>query len=180
MVSSMDAMTKYSMEADKYRAAYIPPSSLAMSMYTDPKYLDSSPKSYLERGWNLDSAKMYLEQSKFYIDQKSSALSDFNRSYELNKLDEDSTSPSGATTRSPTAESPDLNKQQIERADQGDSSSATSTPSAWSPGSSLSSYYSATTAQSGGILPPQIGQYPSYQSAPPSIPGEFRRPLVIL
>lgn len=178
MVSSMDAMTKYSMEADKYRAAYIPPSSLAMSMYTDPKYLDSSPKSYLERGWNLDSAKMYLEQSKFYMDQKSSAsaLSDFNRSssYEANKLDEDS-SPSAATTRSPTAESPDINKQQIERADQ-DSSSATSTPSAWSPGSSLSSYYSATSAQTGGILPPQIGQYPSYQGAP----GEFRRPLVIL
>lgn len=179
MVSSMDAMTKYSMEADKYRAAYIPPSSLAMSMYSDPKYLDSSPKSYLERSWNLDSAKMYLEQSKFYMDQKSSAaLNDLNRSYEANKLDEDS-SPSAATTRSPTAESPDLNRQQIERADQ-DSSSATSTPSAWSPGSSLSSYYSATTAQSGGILPPQMGQYPSYQTAPSSIPGEFRRPVVIL
>lgn len=66
----MDAM-KYSMEADKYRSPYMPPSSLAMSMYSDPKYMDSSSKSYLERGY-LDSTsaltKAYFESSKMYMD----------------------------------------------------------------------------------------------------------------
>ncbi|XP_008210134.1 transcription factor SOX-1 [Nasonia vitripennis] len=129
VVSSMDAM-KYSMEADKYRAAYMPPSTLAMSMYPDTKYLDSSSKSYLDRSY-LDSAKAYLEQSKLYMDhqqqqqqqqhqqqqqqqqqqQKSSALADYNRhsSYEPNKLYEES-SPGGgggSLSRSPAADSPD-------------------------------------------------------------------------
>lgn len=69
----MDAM-KYSMEADKYRSAYMPPSSLAMSaMYSDPKYMDTTSKSYLERGY-LDSTsaltKAYFESSKMYMDGK--------------------------------------------------------------------------------------------------------------
>ena len=88
----MDAM-KYSMEADKYRAAYMPPSTLTMSMYSDPKYLDSSPKSYLDRSY-LDSAtKAYFEQSKLYMDQKP-AIADYNRpTYEHNNKLYDESSP---------------------------------------------------------------------------------------
>lgn len=68
----MDAM-KYSMEADKYRSAYsMPPSTLAMSMYSaDPKYMDSTAKSYMERGY-LDPTsaltKAYFESSKMYME----------------------------------------------------------------------------------------------------------------
>lgn len=154
---------KYSMEADKYRAAYMPPSSLAMSMYSDPKYLDSSPKySY------LDSAKAYqalAEQSKLYMDQQQKQQQqhqqqqqqqqpDYNRSsYEPNKLYDDS-SPG----RSPAADSPD-NQQQPKN------ESSTSSPSP-----SLSSYYPQLQA-------PQMGQYPGYQAA-----GNegFRRPLAVI
>ncbi|XP_012278827.1 transcription factor Sox-19b [Orussus abietinus] len=179
VVSSMDAM-KYSMEADKYRAAYMPPSTLAMSMYSDPKYLDSSPKSYLDRSY-LDSAKAYFEQSKLYMDQKPSISADYGRpSYEPNKLYEES-SPGGgggAPTRSPAAESPDASKQ-AERTEQGSSSaSSTSTSSAASPGVSLPTYYPGPV-QASGLLAPQMGQYPGYQTAP--APGnEFRRPLTVI
>lgn len=77
VVSSMDAM-KYSMEADKYRSAYsMPPSTLAMSMYSaDPKYMDSSAKSYMERGY-LDPTsaltKAYFESSKMYMESGAAA-----------------------------------------------------------------------------------------------------------
>lgn len=73
----MDAM-KYSMEADKYRSAYsMPPSTLAMSMYSaDPKYMDSSAKSYMERGY-LDPTsaltKAYFESSKMYMESGAAA-----------------------------------------------------------------------------------------------------------
>ncbi|XP_014205016.1 transcription factor SOX-2 [Copidosoma floridanum] len=120
VVSSMDAM-KYSMEADKYRAAYMPPSTLAMTaMYSDPKYLESSPKSYLDRSY-LDSAKAYIEQSKqLYMDHQqqqqkppASLLSDYSRhsgstGYEAGKLyDESSPTGGGSLSRSPAADSPD-------------------------------------------------------------------------
>nr|KAF7420178.1 hypothetical protein H0235_010475 [Vespula pensylvanica] len=191
VVSSMDAM-KYSMEADKYRAAYMPPSTLAMSMYSDPKYLDSSPKSYLDRSY-LDSAKAYFEQSKLYMDQKPS-ISDYNRpSYEPNKLYEESSpgsvtgggggggggSGAGGPTRSPAAESPDINKQH-ERTEQGSSSgSSTSTSSAASPGASLPTYYPGPV-QASGLLGPQMGQYSGYQTAPAPGNESFRRPLTVI
>lgn len=180
----MDAM-KYSMEADKYRAAYMPPSTLAMSMYPDPKYLDSPNKAYLDRTY-LD-AKAYFEQSqKLYMDQKPTI--EYNRpSYEPNKLYEES-SPSSVVggsgpARSPPAESPDTSKQH-ERTEQGSSSaSSTSTSSAASPGAPLSAYYPAPV-QASGLLGPQMGQYTpaaAYQMQPVSGGNEsFRRPLVIL
>lgn len=173
----MDAM-KYSMEAEKYRAAYMPPSTLAMSMYSDPKYLDSSPKPYLDRSY-LDSAKAYFEQSKLYMDQKQ-GITDYSRpSYEPNKLYEES-SP-GGPARSPAADSPDVMKQQhSERTDQHGSSSAssTSTSSAASPGASLPTYYPGSV-QAGGLLAPQMAQYGGYQS-PPTAGNEFRRPLTVI
>lgn len=180
----MDAM-KYSMEAtDKYRAAYMPPSSLAMSMYPDPKYLDSSPKTYLDRSY-LDSAKAYLEQSKFYMDQKPTIV-DYNRptSYELNKLYDES-SPNSAvggsgSARSPAAESPDTSKQH-ERAEQGSSSaSSTSTSSAASPGATALPTYYPGPVQTGALLTPQMGQYSGYQTAPAPGNESFRRPLAVL
>lgn len=188
VVSSMDAM-KYSMEADKYRTAYMPPSTLAMSMYSDPKYLDSSPKSYLDRNY-LDSAKAYFEQSKLYMDQKPS-LSDYNRpSYEPNKLYEESSpgsvtgaggggTASGGPTRSPAAESPDMSKQH-ERTEQGSSSgSSTSTSSAASPGASLPTYYPGPV-QASGLLGPQMSQYGGYQTAPTPGNESFRRPVTLI
>lgn len=178
----MDAM-KYSMEADKYRA-YMPPSTLAMSMYPDPKYLDSNPKAYLDRSYLVDSAKAYFEQSKLYMDQK--PIVDYNRpSYELNKLYEESSPTSmvggNGPARSPAAESPDANKQH-ERTEQASSSaSSTSTSSAASPGATLSAYYSAPV-QASGLLAPQMGQtqYGGYQTAPTSGNESFRRPLTVI
>lgn len=183
VVSSMDAM-KYSMEADKYRAAYMPPSTLTMSMYSDPKYLDSSPKSYLDRSY-LDSAtKAYFEQSKLYMDQKP-AIADYNRpTYEHNNKLYDESSPGsvvggGGPTRSPAAESPDVSKQH-ERTEQGSSSaSSTSTSSAASPGASLPAYYPGPV-QTGGILGPQMSQYSGYQTAPAPANESFRRPLTVI
>ncbi|XP_034230752.1 transcription factor Sox-21-B-like [Thrips palmi] len=82
-VVSIDAMAKYTLEAEKYRTQYLPPSSLAMYSTADstkygvdsgpggglpgqrpsPSYLDSTSaftKAYLE------SSKMYMEASKAY------------------------------------------------------------------------------------------------------------------
>lgn len=178
----MDAM-KYSMEADKYRAAYMPPSSLAMSMYPDPKYLDSSPKPYLDRTY-LDSAKAYFEQSKLYMDQKP-PLVDYNRpSYEPNKLYEESSPGSvvggSGPARSPAAESPDTSKQH-ERAEQASSSaSSTSTSSAASPGATLPAYYPGPVPTGGSLLGAQMGQYGGYQTAPAPGNESFRRPLTVI
>lgn len=178
VVSSMDAM-KYSMEADKYRAAYMPPSTLAMSMYPDPKYLDSNPKSYLDRSY-LDSAKAYFEQSKIYMDQKPT-IADYNRSsYEPNKLYEESSPGSvvGIPARSPAPDSPDTSKQH-ERTEQGSSSaSSTSTSSAASPGATLPAYYPGPV-QAGGLLGPQMSQYGGYQAPAPGNES-FRRPLTVI
>lgn len=180
----MDAM-KYSMEADKYRAAYMPPSTLAMSMYPDPKYLDSSnPKAYLDRNLTYLDAKAYFEQSKLYMDQKPT-IAEYNRPhYEPNKLYEESSPGSvvggSGPARSPPAESPDTSKQH-ERTEQGSSSaSSTSTSSAASPGATLPVSYYPGSVQAGGLLGPQMGQYGGYQMAPAPGNESFRRPLVIL
>lgn len=185
----MDAM-KYSMEADKYRAAYMPPSTLAMSMYPDPKYLDSSnPKAYLDRNLTYLDAKAYFEQSKLYMDQKPT-IAEYNRpSYEPNKLYEESSPGSviggSGPARSPPAESPDTSKQH-ERTEQGSSSaSSTSTSSAASPGATLQAYYPGSVqavqaVQASGLIP-QMSQYGGpYPIAPASGNESFRRPLVIL
>lgn len=173
----MDAM-KYSMvEAEKYRAAaYMPPSTLAMSMYPDPKSLDSSPK-YWDRGYL--EAKTYFEQSKLYMDQKS--MSDYNHpSYDTNKLYEDS-SPGGPTRSPPTADSPDVLKHHnaTDRTTEQHSSSAstTSTPTSSAASPSLPAYYPGSV-QATGLL---ASQYTGYQSTtttgnePP-----FRRPLTVI
>ena len=182
VVSSMDAM-KYSMEADKYRAAYMPPSTLAMSMYPDPKYLDSNPKTYLDRSY-LDSAKAYFEQSKLYMDQKPT-IADYNRSsyVESNKLYEEPSPGSvvgiSSVPRSPAPDSPDTSKQQ-ERTEQGSSSaSSTSTSSAASPGATLPAYYPGSV-QGGSLLAPQMAQYSGYQTAPAPGNESFRRPLTVI
>lgn len=65
-------MTKYSLEAEKYRSQYLPPSSLAMYS-ADSKYMDSSAG---QRPSYLDSTsaftKAYLESSKMYMEAAAS------------------------------------------------------------------------------------------------------------
>lgn len=134
----MDAM-KYSMEADKYRSAYMPPSTLAMSMYSDPKYMDSSSKSYLERGY-LDSTsaltKAYFESSKMYMDGKYN--SDTSRPYPLDigKMYSESQQVPGNLGSPRSADSPDVKANQ-ERHDAASSSSSTTTSSAGASPSAL-------------------------------------------
>ncbi|KAL0274211.1 UNVERIFIED_CONTAM: hypothetical protein PYX00_006688 [Menopon gallinae] len=181
VVSSMDAM-KYSMDADKYRSAYIPPSSLTMSMYSDPKYLDSTAKSYLDRGY-LDSTsaltKAYFENSKMYMDGKgyesgnppqhrSSPGYDVGKMYETN-----SRTP-------PVSDSPETNIKS-ERPDPSTSTStSTSTSSAAASPGGLPSYY----AQQSSHVPPGLipmTQYPQhYHQATASGGTEFRRPLTVI
>lgn len=185
VVSSMDAM-KYSMDAEKYRQAYMPPSSLAMSMYSDPKYMDSSSKSYLERGY-LDSTsaltKAYFESSKMYMDGK--YPTDTSRSYpslDIGKMY--SSEPSQQVPNnlgSPrSSDSPDT-KQNQERHEGGSSSSSTTTSSAGASPGSLPGYYPANgqIQQSNSVpslLPMQYSsQYPSQSPG-----GEFRRPLTVI
>ena len=180
---------KYSMEADKYRA-YMPPSTLTMSMYPDPKYLDSSPKTFLDRSY-LDSAtKAYLEQSsKFYMDQKQDYVRHTSASYEPNKIYESESSPGGAgsLSRSPAADSPDTlmgHKTQNstgpgESRSNDLSSSASSSASTSSPGTTLPPYYTPGAQGPASLLSPQMAQYASYQGAP--APGnEFRRPVTVI
>lgn len=180
----MDAM-KYSMEADKYRSPYMPPSTLAMSMYSDPKYMDSSSKSYLERGY-LDSTsaltKAYFESSKMYMDGKYNP--DSSRPYPLDigkMYSESSSQPLGGNLGSPrSADSPDVKNNQ-ER--QESSSSSTTTSSAGASPSAIPGYYPGTGVQQGsnsmppGLLP--MAQYASqYPTQTPG--GEFRRPLTVI
>ncbi|KAL1491684.1 hypothetical protein ABEB36_012244 [Hypothenemus hampei] len=202
VVTSMDAM-KYSMEADKYRSPYMPPSSLAMSMYSDPKYMDSNSKSYLERGY-LDSTsaltKAYFETSKMYMDGKYGSESprpysglDIGKMYESNNQQQQQQQPQQQLPGlgngnhlggSPRSESPSESKNTTqERLDGASSSSSTTTSSAGaSPGGLPPGYYSGGPMQQGNAVPPGLlpitqyaGQYPS------QTPGsEFRRPLTVI
>lgn len=205
VVSSMDAMKYASMEADKYRAAYIPPSNLAMSMYPDAKYLESSSKSYLDRSY-LDSAKAYFEQSKLYMDQKP----DFSRHPSANSVggydqpnklyDQPESSPGGANSlsRSPVTDSPDgmlqgppgSNKSQnshtpshneAQRAQDLVSSSGSSASTS-SPGATLPPYYQTSAQGPAGLLASSqmAAQYSSYQNAATGPGNEFRRPLTVI
>lgn len=172
---------KYSMEADKYRSAYMPPSSLAMSMYSDPKYLDSSAKTYLDRGY-LDSTsaltKAYFENSKMYIDSKNYSepgnpqQSRSSPAYDIGKLYE-------TNSRTPPAsESPDMNVKS-ERPDPSTSSSTSASSAAPSP-ASLPSYYSQQTGHGPpGLLP--MSQYSQHYHQPAGNgTAEFRRPLTVI
>lgn len=191
----MDAM-KYSME-EKYRSPYMPPSSLAMSMYSDPKYMDTSSKSYLERGY-LDSTsaltKAYFESSKMYMDGKYNP-DGARPSYPLDigKMYSDASPSIQQSLSSPrSSDSPDTKQQQQERQDGASSSSSTTTSSAGaSPGAgTLPGYYPSTSMQQSaaaaaaaaatmpsGLLP--MAQYASqYPAQAPG--GEFRRPLTVI
>lgn len=183
VVSSMDAM-KYSMEADKYRSAYMPPSTLAMSMYSDPKYMDSTSKSYLERGY-LDSTsaltKAYFESSKMYMDGKYNPESSRPYPLDIGKMYSESSQGMPGGHGSPrSADSPDVKNNQ-ER--QESSSSSTTTSSAGASPSAIPGYYPGGSMQQGsnsmppGLLP--MAQYASqYPTQTPG--GEFRRPLTVI
>ncbi|KAJ4435294.1 hypothetical protein ANN_17904 [Periplaneta americana] len=185
----MDAM-KYSMEADKYRSAYsMPPSTLAMSMYSaDPKYMDSTAKSYMERGY-LDPTsaltKAYFESSKMYMESGAAASrggydpADASQragaypALDISKMYADA-APAPPPSRTPT-DSPDVvgkgggvatgnGTSSGERQDVGASSSASSTSTssaAASPGG-LPSYYPGAVHQQG---PPMPGLIPMAQYA---------------
>lgn len=180
----MDAM-KYSMEADKYRSPYMPPSTLAMSMYSDPKYMDSSSKSYLERGY-LDSTaltKAYFESSKMYMDSKYNP--DPSRPYhslDIGKMYSDSSTPQQIPNLgSPrSSDSPSDVKHNQERHDGASSSSSTTTSSAGASPGGLAGYYPGPPMQQPsvpGLIP--MAQYASqYPSQSPG--GEFRRPLTVI
>ncbi|KAE8742473.1 hypothetical protein FOCC_FOCC012027, partial [Frankliniella occidentalis] len=78
VVSSIDAMAKYSLEAEKYRSQYLPSPSLAMySAQTSDssKYMDASPQRPSPSSY-LDSTsaftKAYLESSKMYMEAAAS------------------------------------------------------------------------------------------------------------
>ncbi|XP_067003970.1 transcription factor Sox-3 [Anabrus simplex] len=191
VVSSMDAM-KYSMEADKYRQAYMPPSSLTMSMYSaDPKYMDSTTKSYMERGY-LDPTsaltKAYFESSKMYMESRYDPEQQ-QRNYDLSKMYSDNPPPplpppsTSTSSRTPT-ESPDVTKgsqQQDMGAASSSSASSTSTSSAAaSPGAN---YYPGAPQSQGmpGLIP--MTQYSGHyhQGPAPTAGGsEFRRPLTVI
>lgn len=160
---------KYSMEAaDKYRP-YMPPSTLAMSMYSpDGKYLDTTAKSYgyLDPAFTkayFESSKLYMESSKMYNSERYSPL-------DLGKLYTNDGPPSHShrsTSRSPEGEP---TKQESSEP------SSTSSASSTSPGA-LPCYYQNPAS----LLP--INQYPQYQQASPTVPTsatEFRRPLTVI
>lgn len=189
VVSSMEA-TKYSID-DKYRSPYMPPSSLAMSMYSDPKYMDSSSKIYLERGY-LDSTsaltKAYFETSKAYMDGKYNTETT-RPSYpplDIGKMYSETSPSVQQSLGSPrSSDSPDT-KQQHERQDGASSSSSTTTSSAGaSPGAgTLPGYYPSTTMQQSAAASMPSGLLPMAQYAsqyPAQAPGsEFRRPLTVI
>lgn len=174
---------KYSMEADKYRSAYMPPSTLAMSMYSDPKYMDTCPKSYLERGY-LDSTsaltKAYFESSKIYMDGKYNTDNSRSYSLDISKIySEATTAVTGSLSSSRSVDSPEV-KNGSERPDGASSASSTTTSSAGTSPGSVQGYYPSTVQQNGavpGLLP--MTQYASqYPTQGPN--GEFRRPLTVI
>lgn len=178
---------KYSMEADKYRSAYMPPSTLAMSMYSDSKYMDSPSKSYLERGY-LDSTsaltKAYFESSKMYMDankynpdsSRSYPALDIGKMYSDHPQQQSHQMPLGSPRSS---DSPDASKRSQERLEGTSSSSSTTTSSAGASPGGLPGYYPSSTMQQGpaGLLPmaQYAGQYPTQTPG-----GEFRRPLTVI
>lgn len=174
VVSSMDAM-KYSMDAEKYRP-YMPPSSLAMGVYPDPKYLDSASKTpaygYLDPAFTkayFESSKMYMESSKAYNGDMSPrghgyAALDLGKAYQDNH-----SSASGLESHRSPAQTPE------ERQEREPEPSSASSTSSTSPGG-LPCYY-----QPSGILPMSQYPVPSYhQPSAPQPSSDFRRPLTVI
>ncbi|XP_045471124.1 transcription factor Sox-2-like [Harmonia axyridis] len=166
----MDPM-KYSMDADKFRAPFMPPSSLAMSMYSE-----SPSKGFLER--NYLEQKFY-DPNKMYMDKYQDASRGYP-SFDLCKMYQDHSGNQqvSAGIGSPrSSDSPDV-KQSQERHDATSSSSSTTTSSAGASPGGLSSYYPSTQLQQSnsvpGLLP--MPQYTSQYSNT----GEFRRPLTVI
>ncbi|XP_025833902.1 transcription factor SOX-2-like [Agrilus planipennis] len=187
VVSSMDAM-KYSMDAEKYRSPYMPPSTLTMSMYSDPKYMDSSSKSYLERGY-LDSTsaltKAYFESSKMYMDGKYNPEATRPYSLDIGKMYPDTSPPLGGNVASPrsNSDSPDVKQSHnSERQDGTSSSSSTTTSSAGASPGGLAGYYPTNAMQQNGSMPSGLLPMAQYASQyPTQTPGgEFRRPLTVI
>ncbi|KAJ8927520.1 hypothetical protein NQ314_020022 [Rhamnusium bicolor] len=191
VVSSMDAM-KYSMEADKYRSPYMPPSTLAMSMYSDPKYMDSSSKSYLERGYldstsaltkaYFESSKMYMDANKYNPDSMSYPGLDIGKMYSDHQQQQQQQQQQvqGNMGSPRSSDSPDAKPNQ-DRLEGTSSSSSTTTSSAGASPGALPGYYPIGSMQQGssvpGLLP--MGQYPGQY--PTQTPGsEFRRPLKVI
>ncbi|PNF36349.1 hypothetical protein B7P43_G00522 [Cryptotermes secundus] len=207
VVSSMDAM-KYSMEADKYRSAYsMPPSTLAMSMYSaDPKYMDSTAKSYMERGY-LDPTsaltKAYFESSKMYMESgaAAAAAAASRGAYDPSEASQrgstagaypslDINSPDVVIKSNNTGNSSGISSSERQEVGASSSASSTSTSSAAASPGGLPNYYPGTAPvvhQQGppmpGLIPmTQMSQYASghyHQAATPG-GGEFRRPLTVI
>lgn len=174
---------KYSLEADKYRSPYMPPTSLAMSMYSDPKYMDSSSKNYLERSY-LDSSaltKAYFESSKMYMDGKYNPDSTRHYPLDISKMYSESSAPLTGVPSPKSSDSPDQKPNISERQD-GSSSSSTTTSSAGASPGGLAGYYPASMMQQSGPLSSSLipmAQYPGqYSTQGPT--GEFRRPLTVI
>ncbi|XP_011564173.2 transcription factor Sox-21-B [Plutella xylostella] len=148
--SSMD-MSKYSIEAEKYRS---------YGMYPDPSrgYLDSAAlsKAYMymdqqqQRSYPMDINKMYSEASAAIAGLNSSTLN---------------SGPSSLSPRSP-AESPDINVKSQDRAEAGSTSSGSNA-------SPSLPYY-----QGQGLL--SMPQYPGQYAQPTQGGPEFRRPLTVI
>lgn len=165
---------KYSMEAaDKYRNAYMPPSTLAMSMYSDPKYLDSTPKNYgyLDPAFTkayFESSKMYMESGKAYNGEMSPRSHGYSP-LDLGKLYAEPLPTSAGESQRSSAQTPEERNERDH-----EPSSASSTSSA-SP-SGLPCYY-----QPSGLIP--MTQYPVppyHQPAPAQASPDFRRPLTVI
>lgn len=179
VMSSMDAV-KYSMDAaDKFRSPYMPPSTLAMSMYSDPKYMDSSSKSYLERSYLDSTTKAYFDSNKMYMDKypdtsRGYPALDFGKMYQEQSGNQQMSGGIGSPRGS---DSPDV-KQIQERHDGASSSSSTTTSSAGASPGGLPNYYPGSQIQQANSVPGLLPM-PQYTTQYPSA-GEFRRPLTVI
>lgn len=148
-------MSKYSMEAEKYRS---------YGMYPDPSrgYLDSAAlsKAYMDHYMDQQQQRSYpMDISKMYSEASAAAIAGLSSAVTSNSVN---SAPSSLSPRSPT-ESPDMTPKndRIE----GSSSGSNSSPSL--------PYYQGSSS----ILMPQYpGQYT--QSAQGG--SEFRRPLTVI
>nr|XP_018917012.1 PREDICTED: transcription factor SOX-21-like isoform X1 [Bemisia tabaci] len=184
---SMEAM-KYSLEAaEKFRPPYLPASTLAMSMYPDQKYLDSSASGYTSY---LDTAftKAYLESSKMvgsYMMESAAAAAASSKHYSSLDLGK---SISETATRSPS-QTPDDEGKAEEHSSSSTSSSASPATLPWYPHPPPTPSTAPSGTPSGlgmgGLVP--FSQYANgphsaahYQSAPSAASSDFRRPLSVI
>lgn len=151
--SPMDAMSKYSLEAEKYRGAY--------SMYPDPSrgYLDSAAlsKAYMYMDQQQQRSSYPMDISKMYSEASAAAMAGL------------SSAPSSISPRSAT-ESPDINVKSTpqDRTEVGSTSSGSNA----SPG--VLSYYQGSPS----LL--SMPQYPGQYAQTSQGGAEFRRPLTVI